>query len=231
MGRKGGGGMRIKQMGPTKEQRAMMKEMQAAQNGEMKNPMDEFMIPPDQMINLPPTPDRNYKMFWPMHETFSMDPSTFFVIYPSYMDSLKTMKQGRRIGKEVAVDTPIVNDISEALQTLQIRHVLEPYKGYSRDPTTLWDNPGRVKVEPQQPTYTKRSLLIELSSIITTLPSRVRRLEVIAAVKEAKEAKRLQVVAEKQLAVEQQKKQQQKSNNNSNKSNNKSSRKKGKKKR
>jgi len=160
-----------------------------------------------------------------------MDPSTFFVIYPSYMDSLKTMKQGRRIGKEVAVDTPIVNDISEALQTLQIRHVLEPYKGYSRDPTTLWDNPGRVKVEPQQPTYTKRSLLIELSSIITTLPSRVRRLEVIAAVKEAKEAKRLQVVAEKQLAVEQQKKQQQKSNNNSNKSNNKSSRKKGKKKR
>mmetsp|Transcript_34370 Transcript_34370/g.34950 ORF Transcript_34370/g.34950 Transcript_34370/m.34950 type:complete len:94 (+) Transcript_34370:115-396(+) len=70
MGRKGGGGMRIKQMGPTKEQRAMMKEMQAAQNGEMKNPMDEFMIPPDQMINLPPTPDRNYKMFWPMRKFY-----------------------------------------------------------------------------------------------------------------------------------------------------------------
>ena len=71
MGRKGGGGggMRVKQMGgPTKEQKAMMKQM--AEGGGMGsgNPMDQFMIPPDQMINLPPTPNRKTQLFWPMRK-------------------------------------------------------------------------------------------------------------------------------------------------------------------
>ena len=77
-----------------------------------------------------------------------MQPDDFMVIYPSYLDSTKTLKQGRRIGKENAVDTPTVSDISQALQQLGLRHVLQPHKGYSRDATTLWDNPGRVRVEP-----------------------------------------------------------------------------------
>jgi signal recognition particle subunit SEC65 len=113
-----------------------------------------------------------------------MDPTGFFVIYPSYLDSSKTMKQGRRIGVEKAVDTPTVQDLSEALAALNIRHVSQPHKGYSRDQTTLWDNPGRVKVDPQalESGYTKRSLLVELASIAEELPSRIRRLEVMAAV-------------------------------------------------
>jgi signal recognition particle subunit SRP19 len=131
-----------------------------------------------------------------------MDPKTFFVIYPSYMDSCKTMKLGRRVGIENSIPTPTVNDISEGLQILNLRHVLEPHKGYSRDPTTLWDNPGRVKVEPTGGQYTKRSLLIELSSIIITLPSRIRRIEVIAAVEKAKEIKRQEQQEEKKkLAI------------------------------
>jgi signal recognition particle subunit SRP19 len=131
-----------------------------------------------------------------------MDPKTFFIIYPSYMDSCKTMKLGRRVGIENSVPTPTVNDISEGLQILNLRHVLEPHKGYSRDPTTLWDNPGRVKVEPTGGQYTKRSLLIELSSIIITLPSRIRRIEVIAAVEKAKEIKRQEQQEEKKkLAI------------------------------
>jgi signal recognition particle subunit SRP19 len=131
-----------------------------------------------------------------------MDPKTFFIIYPSYMDSCKTMKLGRRVGIENSIPTPTVNDISEGLQILNLRHVLEPHKGYSRDPTTLWDNPGRVKVEPTGGQYTKRSLLIELSSIIITLPSRIRRIEVIAAVEKAKEIKRQEQQEEKKkLAI------------------------------
>ena len=69
MGRKGGGGgMRVKQMGgPTKEQKAMMKQM-AESGGMGGNPMDQFAIPPDQMINLPPTPNRKTQIFWPMRK-------------------------------------------------------------------------------------------------------------------------------------------------------------------
>lgn len=107
-----------------------------------------------------------------------MDASDFQVIYPSYLDSTKTVSQGRRIGQDVAVEMPTVSDLSQALQSLNIRHVLQPNKGYSRDIETLWDNPGRVKVDKNNSNFdTKRELLKELAQIIPTLPARQRRLE------------------------------------------------------
>lgn len=136
-------------------------------------------------------------------ETFSMDYSSFFVIYPSYMDSTKTIKQGRRISHDHAVETPTVNDIGEALQSLQLRHVLEPNKGYSRDPTTMWDNLGRVRVEPTGGQYTKLSLLVKLASIIITLPTRLKRIEIMAAVAQRKQEKRDEEKKQKQLALQQ----------------------------
>lgn len=118
-------------------------------------------------------------------ETFRMDPTKFIVIYPSYLDSMKTIKQGRRIGKDEAVDTPTVSDISSALQMMGMRHVLQPYKGYSRDITALWDNPGRVKVDySSDDDGNKRTLLKALAEKIPTLPQRIQRLE--HAAKEAK---------------------------------------------
>lgn len=222
MGKKRAGGVRIKQQGPTRAQKDMMKQM--ANGG---NPMDEFMTPPEDMVVPPPAPDRNFQMFWPIQESFSMDPTNFFVIYPSYLDSSKTMKQGRRIGVEKSVDTPTVQDLSDALASLNIRHVSQPNKGYSRDQTTLWDNPGRVRVDPAvlETLYTKRSLMVELASIIEELPSRVRRLEVMAAVAKAKEQKYLEnQEKKKQQAKLQHKQKSQASSSRSNK-------KKGKKKR
>ena len=55
------GGPRIKQVGPSRAQKAMM---QAASS----NPMEDLMIPPDQMVNLPPPPDRTLKLFWPLRK-------------------------------------------------------------------------------------------------------------------------------------------------------------------
>ena len=161
-------------------------------------------------------------------ESFSMDPTNFFVIYPSYLDSSKTIKQGRRIGAEKAVDTPTVQDISEALASMSIRHVSQPHKGYSRDATTLWDNPGRVRVDPsvlEGDLYTKRSLMVELASIVRELPSRTRRLEVTAAVARAREAKRLEAQEKKKQLARQQHKQK------SSQASSRSNKKKGKKKR
>lgn len=158
-----------------------------------------------------------------------MDPSDFVVIYPSYLDSTKTIAKGRRIGTENAVDTPTVSDISQALQSLNIRHVLQPHKGYSRDITTLWDNPGRVKVEPQSQ-YTKRGLLVELAKIIPGLPSRIQRLEQAKQQALLEEQKAKDEIAAAQRAKQQQQhssSQQQKSAaTSSSKSNKKKSRKK-----
>lgn len=166
MGKKGGG-VRIKQVGP---------KPSGLNPGAMLNPLETLMNDPAaQQINLPPPPNRKYQIFWPLSESFSMKTNGFQVIYPSYLDSTKTVAKGRRVGLEKAVPTPTVSDISTALQQLQVRHVLQPYKGYSPDCTCQWDNPGRCLVDVSN--YKKRGLLLELAKRIPDLPTRLARLE------------------------------------------------------
>jgi len=155
-----------------------------------------------------------------------MDPTNFHTIYPSYLDSTKSIKQGRRIGIEQAVDTPTVSDISQALQQLQLKHVLQPHKGYSRDTTTLWDNPGRIRVDLSSSDQhsSKRQWLVEIAKRIPALPSRVQRLEQHEAQRKAEEAKQAQAKAAAALKQKQIQQTQKQSTKRSNK-------KKGKKKR
>lgn len=125
--------MRVKQMGGPK--------MGA-------NPLADLAIPQEEMIHLPVKPDSNAGFFiWPVEETFSMKYTNFSAIYPNYLDSEKTVKMGRRIAAKDAVPEPTVQDIHEALSSLNVRHVVQPYKGYSRDASSRWDNPGRVMVD------------------------------------------------------------------------------------
>ena len=72
---------------------------------------------------------------------------TFSAVYPNYLDSDKTVKLGRRIAAKDAVPGPTMQDIHEALVRLNVRHVIQPHKGYSRDASSRWDNPGRVLVD------------------------------------------------------------------------------------
>ena len=74
-----------------------------------------------------------------------------------------------------------------------IRHVVQPYKGYSRDVDSQWDNLGRVLVEMQQPLpevydvdelpeivdgkQSKKKLMRQIAKRISSLPGRIRRLE------------------------------------------------------
>jgi len=187
MGKKKGGSVRIKQMGGGPKGGGALPSM-------LTNPMEAMMNDPAaQQIHLPPPPDRNYQMFWPLHESLTMKTDGFQVIYPSYMDSTKTVAQGRRIGLEWAVPTPTVSDVSAALQQLQVRHVLQPYKGYSPDCTCQWDNPGRVLVEVVS--YKKRELLRELARRIPELPSRLLRLEREAVERQEKAAAEAEAAA------------------------------------
>jgi signal recognition particle subunit SRP19 len=156
-------GVRIKQVGPK-------------QPPMIPNPMEALAnIPADEMVHLPPPPDRSYQVIWPIHETFSMNYKSFQVIYPSYLDSNKTIKEGRRLPHNKSVPSPSVVDLSQALQRLQVRHVLQPYKGYSRDLTCMWENPGRVLVDVTN--YSKKQLLQELAARIVDLPERVARMQ------------------------------------------------------
>ena len=86
-------------------------------------------------------------MFIYLGETFVMTYDKFNTIYPNYIDSTKTAKLGRRIATEDAVPEPTIQDIHEALASLNIRHVIQPHKGYSRDATARWFNNGRVLVD------------------------------------------------------------------------------------
>lgn len=139
MGKKAGGRVRVKQLGP---------------KGGMPmigNPMDELSIPPDEMIQLPPRMDKSLSQIWPLSETFTMKYDRFSVIYPNYLDSTKTLKQGRRISSVEAIEKPTVMDIGLALQLMGMRHVVQPYKGYPRDAESQWENLGRVLVDlPKQ---------------------------------------------------------------------------------
>ncbi|CAB9507007.1 SEC65 subunit [Seminavis robusta] len=150
--------------------------------------------------------DRKYQVIWPIQETFSMDLTGFQIIYPSYIDSNKTVKMGRRLSKEESVPTPTVTDISYALQKLSVRHAVQPYKGYSRDVSCQWDNPGRVLVDvpttmivPEGATTEnpKKLLMKELANIIPDLPYRIERLKREAEEEKVKqeEQKKLQAAA------------------------------------
>lgn len=186
--KKAGGGVRVKQMGPKMPPMPL-------------NPMEALAIPPDEQIQLPVTPDRSYQVFWPIHETFTMKTEGFQVVYPSYLDATKTVKQGRRIGLEKAVPTPTVTDLSQGLQMMQIRHVLQPYKGYSRDGTCQWENPGRLLVDVSQ--FPKKTLLFELAQRIVALPERLQRLqkEKLAMEEEAKKREEEEQIAKKAIAA------------------------------
>ena len=52
MGKKGGGRVRIKQVGP--------------KGANMLNPLADLAIPPDQMVNLPPKMDSKITHCWPL---------------------------------------------------------------------------------------------------------------------------------------------------------------------
>ncbi|KKF92824.1 Signal recognition particle SEC65 subunit [Ceratocystis platani] len=64
------------------------------------------------------------------------------VLYPIYFDASRTRAQGRRVGKDLAVASPLARTIAEACSMLRLQPMLEPSKTHPKD----WANPGRVRV-------------------------------------------------------------------------------------
>ena len=72
------------------------------------------------------------------------DIKPWLVIYPAYLDSSKTVAQGRKINKELAVQKPTLAEITTCLKKLGLLSIEQPDKAFSRDPVM---EVGRVKVQ------------------------------------------------------------------------------------
>lgn len=87
------------------------------------------------------------------------------IIWPVYIDSEKTKKEGRRVSKENAVPSPKLREISNAARKLQLNPEVENTKSYSR---SWWENSGRVIVDKSLP---KREILVKISNMIKGMRS------------------------------------------------------------
>jgi signal recognition particle subunit SRP19 len=63
-------------------------------------------------------------------------------LYPVYFDKSRSRAEGRRVGKELTVNSPLANEIAKAVVSLGLKAVLDVMKRHPKD----WANPGRVKV-------------------------------------------------------------------------------------
>jgi len=70
------------------------------------------------------------------------------IIWPAYLDSTKTRKEGRRIPKNLSVPFPKISEIEEALEKLGLEYELVSEAGY---PKTPWLKVGMILVKKNEP--------------------------------------------------------------------------------
>ena len=66
------------------------------------------------------------------------------IIWPTYFDQTKTRKNGRRVPKSLAVQTPKILEVQEAAKKLGLDFEVVTDKGYSKVP---WVKSGMLLVE------------------------------------------------------------------------------------
>jgi signal recognition particle subunit SRP19 len=66
------------------------------------------------------------------------------IIWPAYFDLAKTRKKGRRVPKNLAVQSPKITEVQEAAAKLGLKHEVIADKGY---PKTPWVKTGMLLVE------------------------------------------------------------------------------------
>ena len=66
------------------------------------------------------------------------------IIWPAYFDLARTRKEGRRVPKNLAVQSPKILEIEEAAEKLGLKHEIAVEAGY---PKTPWFKTGMIMVE------------------------------------------------------------------------------------
>jgi len=96
-------------------------------------------------------------------------------LWPVYIDSKKTVQNGRRLPKDKCVSNPSVQEMGEVTKLLGVRYVVEPDKAYPRD--FLLRGRLRVELKREDGSFsteftTRKKLLSFIASTIPKLPSR-----------------------------------------------------------
>ena len=82
------------------------------------------------------------------------------IVWPVYIDSKKTKKEGRRISLKEAVSSPKLSEISTAARKLKLNPEVENNKSYSR---SWWESSGRVSIDKNM---SKKEILVKISNLI-----------------------------------------------------------------
>mmetsp|Transcript_40225 Transcript_40225/g.87943 ORF Transcript_40225/g.87943 Transcript_40225/m.87943 type:complete len:153 (-) Transcript_40225:77-535(-) len=112
-----------------------------------------------------------------MADSDELDTSRWNILYPNYINSKKTVQEGRRIGIAKAAEHPHAAEMAEICEFLKIPHVLEMDKAYPRD----WQIRGRVRILLKTPEgafthpeiHTKKQVMEKMGELIPKLKTRV----------------------------------------------------------
>jgi signal recognition particle subunit SRP19 len=66
------------------------------------------------------------------------------IIWPAYFDQAKTRQKGRRVPKNLAVQSPKIEEIQEAARKLGLKPEVAAGAGYPKAP---WNRAGLLRVE------------------------------------------------------------------------------------
>ncbi|WEL39234.1 signal recognition particle Srp19 [Encephalitozoon hellem] len=91
----------------------------------------------------------------------------YFCLYPIYMDSTKSLSEGRKYRKEICVQKPRYHEIKNALEKLEIGYVDEASKKHPGD----FFNSGRFRIKKE---YGKMFVIEGVSQTITEMRSSSR---------------------------------------------------------
>mmetsp|Transcript_14178 Transcript_14178/g.38979 ORF Transcript_14178/g.38979 Transcript_14178/m.38979 type:complete len:153 (-) Transcript_14178:135-593(-) len=112
-----------------------------------------------------------------MADVADFDTSRWNMFYPNYINSKKTLPEGRRICVNKAVEHPHAAEMAEICEYLKLPHKLEMDKAYPRD----WLIKGRVRVMLKTPEgafthpeiHTKKQVMEKMGELIPKLKTRV----------------------------------------------------------
>jgi signal recognition particle subunit SRP19 len=82
------------------------------------------------------------------------------IIWPAYLDSKKSQREGRKIPINQAVPTPKLREIKQSAEKLGLNPFTEKGKSY---PKSWWENSGRVIVDKK---FSKREIILKISTLI-----------------------------------------------------------------
>ena len=86
------------------------------------------------------------------------------IVWPTYINSKRSRKEGRKINKSDAVSDPKLTEISRAARKLDLNPKTEDDKYY---PGFWWEDSGRIIIEREN--ISKNKALAEISQTIKSL--------------------------------------------------------------